>query len=153
MQLKHLIQASLISLAISHTAFAADVAPTGCYQFGVHVLNKTNMVCTLDTYQTIQGSLNSIVPSTHHLQPNETQYFQMKQSLSAGPTIVMTYTCGNSHITLESHQNFCFLEAGTLRSQVITADNDITGHASYATGSLYDKVAGNIYWVLENKSF
>lgn len=121
-----------------------------CTHLGVQVQNRTGDVCTLISYQTKQGNLNHVTPNTHQLVPNASQTFQMAQTYSESPTVVLNYSCNGHHITLESHQNYCLFEAGNIRGQVISADPLIAASSTTHLGSYSNNYQGQIYWILQN---
>lgn len=142
-----------LSIAVSCATFAvyADDARSNCESLEVQVLNKTNSDCLFQNYRATQGYLININPNAAVIPMNGTQTFNLRQNLVHGPTVEIDYNCNGQKITIESHQNFCYLSSGKVEGRILAADNGITATNTSREGSYYWSINGSIYWAIQNK--
>ncbi len=119
-------------------------ADKGCGYFNISITNNTNHACELLGYRAVAGSLVSDIPQVIPAGA-ATPFVVTQQSYLFRPTLLLEYRCGPRKVSLTSHQNFCFLEAGEVSGEVYTSSDM---HAKYINenGSFFLGLPGTIYW-------
>jgi len=138
---------SLISLVFSQTSQAADTG-SDCGHFHLQISNVTKEACILISQKVIHGNLISSPPAS--IMPNDSKVFDMEQTVY-GPSVMLTYRCGNEDITLSSQQNFCLLEAGNITGEILSPrPRDINASYMALSGSFFWAKPGNINWQIQD---
>jgi len=146
---KRTIGCVLLAMAFSHAAQAAD-SHSNCGHFHLQISNMTSSVCVLTSEKINHGNIISSPPMT--IMPNDSKVFDMEQT-GFGPSITLSYQCGNEHIAFTSKQDLCFLQAGNITGTILDP-LPVNINASYTafTGSYFWNKPGNINWKIIEES-
>jgi hypothetical protein len=112
------------TLFLGHAAFAGSNDGGGCGELSMLLVNTTQDTCKLTNQQLIHGYLNNTSHIPSFIPPNTTApALDLEQSFM-GIEIKLSYQCGeNKKISLYAGQNYSFLSAGTITSQIIEKQN------------------------------
>lgn len=143
--MKKLIAGFLFSIVLSSVCDAADTK-SGCGHFHLQISNLTGVACILTNEKIIHGNLISSPPMI--IMPNDSKTFDMEQT-GLGPSIRLTYQCGDQSIAFTSQQNVCLIEAGDITG-TLSHPLPLNLNASYTVfmGSYFWTKPGSINWRL-----
>ena len=117
------------------------------YLFLVQIINNTESVCKLDSYDLIHGVLYTY-PSPRLL-AGQSAGFYLDRSGFRGIEIKLNYTCGGKKICFTSHEHLSFISAAQVSAQLNYADSGITVRAETQEGSYNRDRGGVVNWFIE----
>lgn len=133
----------MLGILVSPMCHAADTL-SDCGHFHLQIANLTKSACILTSQKVVHGNLISSPPTS--IMPNDSKVFDMEQTYY-GPSVILSYQCGEENITFKSQQNYCYLHAGNITGEVLDPQ-PVVNKISYksVTGSYYWEKPGNINW-------
>lgn len=135
---------ALLSLALINTANATG--DNYCSQLHLQITNLTKKACVLTNHNVIHGNLMTSPPMS--ILPNDSKRFDMMQT-GFGPSITLSYLCGEETITFNSQQNVCILRAGNITGTIMPpVPNGIYASYEAIPGSYFWDKPGSINWRL-----
>ncbi len=133
---------ALVSSTILNSAYAGDT--NGCAQLHLQITNLTNTACVLTNHAVIHGNLMTSPPMS--ILPYDSKRFDMMQT-GFGPSITLSYQCGNEIISFNSQQNACVLKSGKITGIVLSpAPVHIAASYEALEGSYFWDKPGSINW-------
>lgn len=115
----------------------------------VEIINDTDAVCKLQSYDLLHGILWSAVPQ--RIAPTLAGSFNADDSGFRGPEVVLNYECGDKKISLNCQEDMGFFSAGDVHARLISADAGIIARAETQNGSYYWNQAGVIRWFIDKR--
>ena len=142
MKLRNVLLASVLA---ANAPFAIGGATCGF--LNVTIINGSGKTCSLQSSKIYNGILEDSVIPTSIAVGEMTLSFSLEQTYITGPSILLSYRCGNNSISFVSEQNFCFLNAGSISGRVETANN-MSGEFAAIMGDYWSGLPGQITWTL-----
>ena len=115
----------------------------------VQIVNDTDAVCKLQSYELRHGILITAVPQ--RIAPSMDAAFNANDSGYFGPEVELNYDCGGKKISLNCQEDIGYFSAGNVHARLDFADPGIIARVTTQNGSYYWNQAGMINWTIENR--